>query len=282
MAASVRARLLSIARKRSQPFDLLLTRYVLERLLYRLSTSPHRERFVLKGAMLVTTWFDGPFRPTRDLDLLGFGAPDADVMVHVFREICGIEANDGVVFDIPGLVVDRIREELEHGGLRITTTATIGGARIRTAIDVGFGDAIEPGIADLELPVLLDLPSPRLRAYSRETVIAEKFQAMVMLGRSNSRMKDFYDIWMLSRSYEFDPDRLAQAIAATFDRRKTPIPTELPDALTRAFAEDPVKQKQWISFIEAIEVKPDSLLEVTEMLAAFLMPHTAEARRRGG
>ncbi|HEX2890920.1 nucleotidyl transferase AbiEii/AbiGii toxin family protein, partial [Vineibacter terrae] len=146
----------------------------------------------------------------------------------------------------------------------------------------GFGDAVEPGVADLELPVLLDLPSPRLRAYSRETVIAEKFQAMVMLGRSNSRMKDFYDIWMLSRSYEFDPDRLAQAIAATFNRRKTPIPTALPDALTRAFAEDPAKQKQWASFIESIEMKSDSLPDVVEALAAFLMPHTVEASRRGG
>jgi predicted nucleotidyltransferase component of viral defense system len=281
MGASVRARLLKIAKERNQPFDLLLTRYALERLLFRLSTTPYRERFILKGAMLMATWFDTPFRPTRDIDFLGFGDSDPEAMLRAFREICAVENSDGVMFDIKGLAVDRIREELEYGGLRITTTATIGGARIKIVIDIGFGDATEPGVADLELPVLLDLPAPRLRAYPRETVIAEKFQAMVALGRNNSRMKDFYDIWMLSRSYEFDPGRLTQAIAATFARRKTPIPTELPDALTRDFAGDPAKQKQWTSFIQAIETKPDSLTEVVESLAAFLMPHALRAIKRG-
>jgi Nucleotidyl transferase AbiEii toxin, Type IV TA system len=167
IAASVRARLLKLARERNQPNDLLLTRYVLERLLYRLSTTKHRERFVLKGAMLMTTWFEDPFRPTRDLDLLGFGDTDPQAMIVVFREICAIRADDGVVFDVEGLAIDLIREELEYGGLRIKTNATIDGARVRIVIDIGFGDAIEPGIAELELPVLLDLPSPRLRTYSR-------------------------------------------------------------------------------------------------------------------
>ena len=281
MGASVRARLLKLSKDRNQPFQLLLTRYVLERLLYRLSSTTHRDRFVLKGAMLMTTWFDDPFRPTQDLDLLGFGDPDPDAMLAVFREICTVAANDGVAFDVQALAIDRVRDELEYGGLRIKTNATLDGARIRVLIDIGFGDAIEPGLNDVDMPVLLDLPSPRLRAYPQETVIAEKFQAMVMLGRANSRMKDLYDIWVLSRCYEFTGDRLSRAIAATFERRKTPIPIELPDALTQAFADDHTKQQQWISFVDNVAVQPGGLGDVISDLATFLMPHAEAARRSG-
>lgn len=278
MGASVRARLLNLARERKQPHELLLTRYALERLLYRLSTTKHRDRFVLKGAMLMTTWFDEPFRPTRDLDLLGSGNSDPQAMLAVFREICALEMNDGVVFDVEGLSVDLIREELEYGGLRIKTNATIDNARVRIVIDIGFGDAVEPGATELDLPVLLDLPAPRLRAYPRETVIAEKFQAMVALGRANSRMKDLYDIWLLSRTYQFEGDALARAIAATFARRKTPVPTEPPYGLTSAFGEDAAKRQQWLSFAEGIDAKVPSLAEVVRELAAFLMPHAARAQ----
>jgi predicted nucleotidyltransferase component of viral defense system len=277
MGASVRARLLNIAKKRNQPFDLVLTRYVLERLLYRLSTSKHRDRFVLKGAMLMTAWFNDPLRPTRDIDLLGFGDPEPDAMLAVFREVCQAQQDDGVVFDAAALEIDRIRDELEYGGLRIKTNATVGGARVRVVVDIGFGDAVEA--ADVELPVLLDLPPPRLRAYPREAVIAEKFHAMVLLGRANSRMKDFHDIFVLSRSHEFAGDHLAQAIAATFKRRKTEIPAELPDALTTAFANDPAKQQQWTAFIQGIEAKTGLLPEIVDALAAFLMPHMDAARK---
>jgi predicted nucleotidyltransferase component of viral defense system len=238
MGASVRARLQNISRERSQTFQLVLTHYVLERLLYRLSQTRHRDRFALKGAMLITKWFADPLRPTQDLDLLGFGDADPDKMVSTFREICAVPFDDAVVFDIEGVEIDRIREELEYGGLRIKTNATVDGARVRVAIDIGFGDATELGLVEMDLPVLLDFPAPHLRAYARETVIAEKFQAMVMLGRANSRMKDIYDIWVLSRTHEFKGDNLARAIVATFARRKTEIPSEPPDALTPAFAED--------------------------------------------
>jgi predicted nucleotidyltransferase component of viral defense system len=277
VGASVRARLVNLAKERNQPNDLLLTRYALERLLYRLSTTKHRERFVLKGAMLMATWFEDPFRPTRDLDLLGFGDPDPQAMLALFREVLAIEADDGVVFDVKGLAVDLIREELEYGGLRIKTGAAIAGARVRIVVDVGFGDAIEPDATELLLPVLLDLPAPRLRAYPRETVTAEKFQAMVALGRANSRMKDFYDIWLLSRTYDFEGDALARAIAATFARRKTPIPAEPPYALTRAFADDRAKQQQWASFAEAIGAELPALAQIVDDLAGFLMPRAAEA-----
>jgi Nucleotidyl transferase AbiEii toxin, Type IV TA system len=229
--------------------------------------------------MLMTTWFEDPFRPTRDLDLLGKGDPDPQAMLAAFREICAVAADDGVAFDVAALTIDQIREELEYGGLRLKTTAAIGGAKIRVVVDIGFGDAVEPEAEEKDLPVLLDLPSPRLRAYPRETVIAEKFQAMVALGRANSRMKDLYDIWILARSYEFKGESLARAIAATFARRKTAIPTELPDALTRAFAEDPAKIQQWNSFAENVSVRPGSLIKVIDDLAAFLMPHATAARR---
>jgi predicted nucleotidyltransferase component of viral defense system len=202
IGASIRARLLNLAKRRNQPFDLLLTRFALERFLYRLSINKYRERFVLKGAILMTTWFDDPHRPTRDLDLLGFGDPNPDAMLGIFREVCAIDAADAVNFDIDGLSYDLIRDQTEYGGLRLKTYAIVDGARVRVIIDIGFGDAIEPGLTETDLPVLLDLPAPCLRTYARETVIAEKFQTMVVLGRANSRMKDLYDIWLLSQAYE--------------------------------------------------------------------------------
>jgi predicted nucleotidyltransferase component of viral defense system len=279
IGASVRARLLNLAKQRNQPLDLLLTRYVLERFLYRLASTKHRDRFVLKGAMLMRTWLDEPFRPTRDLDLLGFGDAEPTGLLNIFKEICAIAAPDAVVFDIPSLSIDLIREETEYGGLRIKGNATVDGARVRVLIDVAFGDAIEPGLEEAELPVLLDFPAPRLRSYPREAVIAEKLQAMVVLGRANSRMKDFYDIWVLAQSYEFEGEALARAIAATFARRKTDIPAEPPDALSLAFATDTFKQEQWAAFIRDVAVRPDSLAEVVQRVADFLTPHIAGARK---
>jgi predicted nucleotidyltransferase component of viral defense system len=280
IAASVQARLLNISKERKQPLDLVLTRYAIERLLYRLSQTKHKDRFALKGAMLMTTWFEDPHRPTRDLDLLGFGDPNPESVLALFREICGVAGEDGIVFDVDGLKVEQIRDAQEYGGLRLKTTAKLKSAQIKVAIDIGFGDAIEPGLAETEYTVLLEFPAPHIKAYARETVIAEKFQAMVDLGRANSRMKDFYDIWLLSRTYEFKDDALARAIAATFARRETEIPAAPPDALTPAFAQDAAKIQQWNSFVEDVAFKPGSLADVVKELAAFLMPHAAAARRR--
>lgn len=280
VGASVRARLLTIAREKGQAFDLLLTRYATERLLYRLSTTPHRDRFVLKGAMLITTWFDDPHRPTRDVDLLGYGDPSPEPMLAVFKEICAVKENDGILFDVEALRIDLIREQLEYGGLRLRTTARLAGARITVVIDIGFGDAIEPGVEEINLPVMLDLPAPRLRAYPRETVVAEKFQAMVLFGLANTRMKDYYDIWILSRSYVFDAERLSRAIAATFERRGTAIPEELPDALTTAFSTDVTKQRQWEAFARDLSAAVPSLEAIVADLAGFLMPHARQALHR--
>ncbi|MEA1651250.1 nucleotidyl transferase AbiEii/AbiGii toxin family protein [Nitrospirillum sp. BR 11164] len=279
VGASVRARLLQLAKTSGQSFDLVLTRFALEQLLFRLSQSPHANRFVLKGAMLMMSWFEDPHRGTRDLDLLGFGDPEPEAMLATFRDILALEADDGVEFDATSLRIDRIREELEYGGLRLRTTASIGGAKISLTIDIGFGDAMEPGAEMLDYPSMLAFPAPRLRAYARETVIAEKFQAMVALGRANSRMKDFYDIWILSRSFTFDDDRLARAIAATFARRRTAIPQDPPDALTSAFAEDADKKRQWRAFVGGVAAHdPGELAVVINDISAFLMPFAISAR----
>jgi predicted nucleotidyltransferase component of viral defense system len=278
LPASVRARLLALSKTTGQTFDLVLTRFALERLLYRLSKSRYADRFVLKGAMLLATWFDDPTRPTRDIDLLGFGDPDSDEILQAFGEIMQVEVEDGIVFDRDSLRIDRIREDDRYGGVRMRAQAALAGARITVVIDIGFGDAIEPGLEQLVYPTLLDFPAPELRAYAQETVIAEKFQAMVDLGRANSRMKDFYDIWLLFKSFRFEDDRLARAIAATFARRMTLIPAELPDALSTEFAADRTKVRQWEAFTEDLAVDPGTLEEVIGELAEFLMPHAERAR----
>lgn len=280
MGASVRARLLRIGREKGQTFDLILTRYAIERLLYRLAQSPHVDRFVLKGAMLLMTWFEDPFRATRDLDLLGYGDPAPEAVLGLFREVLAIQARDGVVFDAEGARISRIREGNDYGGLRVRTMADIGGARLAVNVDVGFGDATEPGTEMLDYPVLLEQPRPRLRGYARETVVAEKFQAMVALGIANSRMKDYYDLWVLSQCFDFERTWLARAISATFARRKTPIPVATPDALTPAFAQDPVKQQQWETFKRDVAMDPGSLTDVVTALEAFLMPAANGAWRR--
>ena len=231
--------------------------------------------------MLLMTWFDEPFRGTRDLDLLGYGDPALAAVLDVFKEILGQDQPDGVVFDTDAPRVSRIRQEHEYGGLRIRATADIGGARIPVNVDVGFGDAMEPPAEWLDYPVLLDMPSPRLRGYARETVVAEKFQAIVDLGMANSRMKDYFDLWNIGQAFEIDRTRLAMAISATFARRGTAIPDAVPIGLSQAFADDDAKRHQWDSFKRGLEVDPGPLDGVVSALEAFLMPAAAAARDEG-
>jgi predicted nucleotidyltransferase component of viral defense system len=278
IGASVRARLLNLARETGQPFDVLLTRFVLERLLYRLSRSRHADRFVLKGAMLLTTWLPHTSRGTRDLDLLAFGDSGEDRILGIFRDIVAIDAGDGVVFEPESLQAGRIREKLDYGGLRLRGSAELGGAHIAIVIDIAFGDSVEPGLETIDYPALLDQPSPKLRAYAPETVVAEKFQAMVALGRANSRMKDFYDVWALFKTSNFDPERLARAIAGTFARRTTAVPETPPDALTRSFATDPAKQRQWTAFAADIVDAPHDLAQLIAEIAPLLMVAAQHAR----
>jgi predicted nucleotidyltransferase component of viral defense system len=250
IGASVRARLLRLARDRGEDFQAVLTRYANERLLFRLASSRYASRFVLKGAALFTLWTGKPHRMTRDLDLLGFGDPGVDHLRKILAEVLSLGVqDDGVRFDDDSLAVGLIREDQEYGGVSAQLLARITTAQVRIQIDVGFGDAITPEALEVEFPPLLDFPAPRLRAYPRETVIAEKLEAMVQLGLANSRMKDFYDVAVLARDFDFDGDLLTRAIRATFDRRATPLPRTLPVALTNAFAGDPTKQTQWSGFV---------------------------------
>ncbi|WP_245431310.1 nucleotidyl transferase AbiEii/AbiGii toxin family protein [Rhodoplanes roseus] len=262
----------------SQTFDRALTRYVLEGLLDRLSRSVYRDRFVLKGAMLLLAWSDKPYRPTRDLDLLGFGDPAPDEICRIFCEICAVLVDDAVAFDLSGLTAETVGSTREYAGVRLRTTATVDRATTRVIVDIGFGDAVAPEIQEMDFPVLLGRGAPRLRTYPPEAVIAEKLHAMVVLGRANSRMKDFYDIWHLATPSRYDASRLVTAIAATFSRRRTAIPIGLPDALSSGFASDPLKLGQWDDFTRGVADRPGSLAEVVAFLRNVIMPHLKAAR----
>jgi len=275
LGASVQARLRNLAASRGDDVQVLLIQFVLERLLCRLAASAHARDFLLKGAMLFAAWTDVPHRATRDLDLLGTGPPDLQRLVQVFRAIAATNVDpDGVTFAADSVQAMRIREDQIYQGVRVTMTAAVGTARLGVQVDIGFGDAVHPGPVELQYPSLLDLPTPRLLAYPRECVVAEKFQAMVSLGELNSRMKDFYDLFTLARRFEFDGATLAAAIAATFARRATDVPTTEPVALRAEFAELRDKPAQWRAFVRRSRLLDDSvdLREVVGRLHAFLWP----------
>jgi predicted nucleotidyltransferase component of viral defense system len=275
LPASVGDRLRAIAKKQGEQLQNVLNRYGLERWLYRLSQSPHRERFVLKGAMLFTLWSKEPHRKTRDLDLLGFGAKSLLEWEQVFRQVCLVEVEpDGLEMLADSVRSGIIRVEEEYAGTRIKLMAMLGKARIPLQIDVGFGDAVTPAPQELSFPTMLDFPAPSLRAYRPETVIAEKFHAMVDLGLRNTRMKDFYDVWKLSQQFEFDGGTMVEAIQATFSRRQTPLPSGTPLALSDKFASDSLKISQWKAFLRksALKDKEMKLADIVSLLERFLLP----------
>jgi hypothetical protein len=270
-AASIRARLKQQADVSKQDFNLMLTHYGLERLLYRLSISRHAPDFLLKGALLFSLWYDHPHRPTRDVDLLAFGLNDVDVLVATFREICTVPGEDGILFDIQGINGSEIRKSTGYGGVRIDIAARLDGARIALQVDLGFGDAVVPGPENIHYPVLLDdQPAPRLRAYPKHTVVAEKFHAICLLGMANTRMKDYFDLDVLLREETFDPDELHRAIAATFARRQMALPAEVPAGLSDAFVTDRTKQAQWKAFLNKNRLDPTKLDELVARLRGRL------------
>ncbi len=275
LAASVRQRLMNLAQTHHEDFQLVLTRYALERLLYRLSQSEHRDVFILKGAMLFQLWGNQPHRPTRDLDLLGRGDNSIPRFERIFREVCDLAVEeDGLTFSAASVRGDMIKAHQEYEGLRLSLGCKLENARIPIQIDIGFGDVVTPAATEVTYPVLLDFPAPVLPVYSRESVVAEKFQAMVMLGIANSRMKDFFDLWILAQRFEFQGSLLCQAIQATFERRHTLVPAEAPIALSSEFTQDRGKQTQWRAFINKgkLEAGGAGLDEVVAVLSGFLMP----------
>lgn len=280
---AIKAQLVKIAHERREDFNLLFIRYVQERLLYRLSQSPHSDAFVLKGATLFTLWKGEPHRPTKDLDLLGRGEATSSALQRVFSDICRTEVfDDGLVFDVDSIASEPIREDARYEGVRLALTVSLGTVRTRMQIDVGFGDATVPRPVAVQFPTFLEMPAPKLRAYAPETVIAEKLEAMVQLGIANSRMKDFFDVNYLSETFDFDGAQLANAIRATFERRGTRIPDELPFALTSEFADDAAKKTQWAAFQNRLAKHPQErkLSDVVAALGRFLEPAINAARQK--
>ena len=284
MAASVRYRLLNRSREEKQEFQLVLTRYALERLIFRLSLSSYAEKFVLKGAMLFYVWNPtaGAYRPTRDLDFLMRGENSVEILETIFRKIAQTEvSSDGLNFDPKSIKAAPIREDNRYGGIRVQLMAMMEKARIPLQIDVGFGDKITPGPEQITFPSLLGQEVARLSAYPKETVIAEKLEAMVSLGEANSRMKDFYDIHFLSLHYVFDGEILRQAIAATFTGRGTAIPAGEIHPLSAEFSRDPARQRLWTGFLKRLGLKDvePSFQIVTRQIAAFVHPLIQAASR---
>lgn len=267
LAASIRTRLKQRADATKQDFNLTLTHYGLERLLYRLSVSPHAANYLLKGALLFSLWYDQPHRPTRNADLLGFGPDDLDTAVAAFREICQIEVEDGIAFDPASVNGSVIRKEAGYGGVRIDLRAKLDGARIALQVDIGFGDAVTPAPEAVSYPVLLeDLPAPQLRSYPKYTVVAEKFHAVCLLGMANTRMKDYFDLWVLLAEDALEAAELRRAVEATFDRRKLAMPSALPSGLSDAFVQDAEKQRQWAAFLKKNRLEALDLAQVVALL----------------
>ena len=275
-AASVKQRLLNRARAKKEDFNLLLIKYALERVLYRIGQSQHRDVFILKGALLFELWTDQSHRPTRDADFLSQGENTLERFQKIFEEICELEvADDGLRFDTASVKAGRIKEDQDYEGIRVTFLGYLEKASLPVQIDIGFGDAITPDPVWTSYPTLLENPSPILLAYPRETVVAEKFEAMVKLGIANTRMKDFHDLNALASLFPFSSPSLSEAIRRTFDRRKTPLPQEtLPTALTAEFYKDATKQKQWEAFVSKnkLYIAPITLQEVTDSIQAFVIP----------
>ncbi len=272
-AASVRERLLNTAKAQGADFNQVLVRFALERILYRLTLSRHADRFVLKGALLFTLWYNMPHRATRDADLLGFGASDQASVAETFRDIAAIVVNDGIVFEPASVTVEEIRKDAGYGGVRVVIAGELARARSRTQIDVGFGDAVTPAPVEAVYPVLLDdLPAPRLRAYPVYTVVAEKLHAIALLGMTNSRLKDYLDLSVLLERETLDAGLLAQAIKATFDRRSMAIADALPMGLSDEFARDASRQLLWLAFLKKNALPPEPLAAVVERLRSSLAP----------
>jgi hypothetical protein len=276
VAASVGQRLRNLARERNEDFALVLTKFGLERVLFRISQSKHRNIFVLKGALLFELWTEQRYRATRDADFLAKGENTPERFIPIFKHICNmVVIDDGLRFDAKSVTAERITENAAYQGIRVNFIGHLDNARIPIQIDIGFGDVITPSPQKAVFPTLLDFPAPKLLAYPKESVVAEKFEAMVSLGIANSRMKDFYDLWSLCRDFSFDGAVLSEAVQNTFARRETELPRDAaPLVFTAEFYQDTNKKKQWIGFRNKNKryMKQVSLEEVCLAIREFLMP----------
>lgn len=271
LARSLQAKLSQHAKRIGADPNLVLTRYTVERYLYRLSRSAHTEKFVLKGALLMLAWMGDTFRPTRDADMLGFGHVSPESLARIFAEVCAVPVEpDAMIYLADTLRLEPIRHDDDYGGHRVTLMARMGAARLRVQVDIGVGDAVVPAPQWIEYPSLLDLPKPRLRAYTPATVIAEKFHAITTLGMLNSRLKDYYDLYSLSQACDAMPAAIAKAIVATFKRRNTVVPDTWPVGLTSEFAGDVMKRRQWDAFLEKSRVAGPTLAQAIDAIRHLL------------
>jgi hypothetical protein len=274
IAASVRQRLLNKARATERPFAELIQYFAMERFLYRLSKSAHSRNFILKGALMLSVWEAPHTRPTMDIDMLGQINNEINSVISFVREVCIQQVEpDGIMFDVDSVAAENIREDADYEGIRVRFRGSLDTARIAIQLDIGFGDVVFPKVESIDYPILLDFPAPVLYGYSKESTIAEKFESMVKLGIINSRMKDFFDIWLLSRQFDFEGSTLATAIKQTFAKRGTELKAE-PIPLTRSFAEDISKSTQWRAFIRNNKISnvPQDFKTTISAVASFLMP----------
>jgi predicted nucleotidyltransferase component of viral defense system len=273
LTASIRQRLLNKAHGTNRPYNEILQYYAIERFLYRLSQSPHADKFILKGALLFLAWGTSIYRPTRDIDFLGFTANELDSLMRIIQVICEQQVEpDGLIFDAQSANSARIREDADYEGVRVNLTGYLGKAKIPLQIDIGFGDIVYPAPVTLQYPTLLRLSAPRLRGYPPETVLAEKLQALVFLGNVNSRMKDFYDLWVLAKQFDFDGRELQEAILHTFQQRNTALPEEIPVGLSDSFTAE--NQAQWQAFIKRTRIAetPFSFSDIIRVLKGLTIP----------
>lgn len=276
VAHSVFERLRYKAQTNMDDFNFLLRRYGMERFLHRLGISSHAKDFILKGASLFLAWKGQSYRVTKDADFLMLGRLDINTVVAIFKKLCEIDSRntDGISFLTDSVKCVVIREDNVHSGLRVTFTGMLNKVRIPLQVDIGFGDEITPSVEMVDFPTLLDAPAPRLRAYPRYAVVAEKFETMVLLGLANSRMKDFFDIWLMSRLFEFDGEILCKAIQKTFERRGTDLPEDVPFAFTDEFKNDAQKKSQWKAFVKRAkpDIETENLDSTIKDIAEFLAP----------
>ncbi len=274
LPASIHQKLLNKATETARPFNELLQYFAMERFLYRLSKTPHASKFILKGALMFSVWGAPASRPTKDIDLLGKTSNDIDEIVKVMKDACkvGVEP-DGMLFDDNSVVGEPIAEDADYQGVRLTLRGTLGNARVSLQIDIGFGDIVSPRPAKISYPTILDVPATKFSGYTKESAIAEKFQAMVKLGMLNSRMKDFYDIWLVSEMFDFKGEDLAQAIEKTFENRNTALTSDL-KVFDREFCTDKNKQTQWKAFLKRTKLTnvSEDLCEVIGDIKRFLVP----------
>jgi predicted nucleotidyltransferase component of viral defense system len=274
IAASIRQKLLNKAQENNRPFNEILQYYALERFLYRLSTSSYADKFILKGALLFTVWQQPETRSTVDIDLLGKISNDPETVTKVFQEICEINAlEDGLRFDSASVTSEQITVDADYQGVRVRLYGYLNKARFRIQIDIGFSDIITPSPEKFNYPTILHISAPKLNCYNKETCIAEKLQAMVKLNILNSRMKDFYDIWILSERFEFTGSTLKESIKNTFQRRETEIREDIITFLD-VFCHNDEKIKQWKGFLRKARVQniPEELEEIIRDIKRFLNP----------